>query len=53
VLHDTILDLRANWKRFTLLVIVNAFVGGMVGIERTVPPMRAQPGLCIGSMPPP
>lgn len=38
----TALGLRANWKQFTLLVIVNAFVGGMVGIERTVLPMLAE-----------
>jgi len=25
------LGLRANWQQFTLLVIVNAFVGAMVG----------------------
>ena len=25
------LGLRNNWKQFTLLVIVNSFVGGMVG----------------------
>ncbi|MCS6928770.1 MAG: MFS transporter [Saprospiraceae bacterium] len=30
------LGLRANWRQFTLLVIVNAFVGGMVGMERAV-----------------
>jgi MFS family permease len=36
------LGLRANWKQFTLLVIVNAFVGGMVGIERTVLPLLAE-----------
>ncbi|MBK7270827.1 MAG: MFS transporter [Flavobacteriales bacterium] len=36
------LGLRQNWKQFTLLVIVNAFVGGMVGIERTVLPMLAE-----------
>jgi MFS family permease len=29
------LGLRANWPQFTLLVIVNVFVGGMVGLERT------------------
>jgi MFS family permease len=28
------LGLRANWPQFTLLVMVNAFVGGMVGLER-------------------
>jgi MFS family permease len=34
--------LRANWKQFTLLVVLNAFVGGMVGIERTVLPLLAE-----------
>jgi MFS family permease len=29
------LGLAANWRQFTLLVVVNAFVGGMVGLERT------------------
>ncbi|WP_245436068.1 MFS transporter [Mesorhizobium tamadayense] len=33
------LGLRANWKQFALLVLINAFVGGMVGIERTVVPL--------------
>jgi hypothetical protein len=28
------LGLRTNWPQFTLLVVVNAFVGGMVGLER-------------------
>jgi len=29
------LGLRANWPQFALLVVVNVFVGGMVGLERT------------------
>jgi len=33
------LGLRANWQQFALLVVVNAFVGGMVGMERTVVPL--------------
>jgi MFS family permease len=33
------LGLRANWQQFSLLVLINAFVGGMVGIERTVVPL--------------
>lgn len=33
------LGLRENWPQFSLLVLVNAFVGGMVGIERTVVPL--------------
>ena len=35
------LGLQANWRQFTLLVIVNAFVGAMVGLERTVVPLIA------------
>src|SRR5512139_1184043 len=35
------LGLRANWRQFTLLVIINAFVGAMVGLERTVVPLIA------------
>jgi MFS family permease len=34
--------LKANWKQFTLLIIVNAFVGGMVGLERSILPNFAQ-----------
>ncbi|RWM16806.1 MAG: MFS transporter [Mesorhizobium sp.] len=33
------LGLGANWKQFSLLVLINAFVGGMVGVERTVVPL--------------
>ncbi|NHV26714.1 MFS transporter [Burkholderia sp. D-99] len=33
------LGLRENGRQFSLLVLVNAFVGGMVGIERTVVPL--------------
>jgi MFS family permease len=33
------LGLRANWPQFALLVLINAFVGGMVGLERTVVPL--------------
>jgi MFS family permease len=32
--HVVRLGLRANWPQFTLLVVVNVFVGGMVGLER-------------------
>lgn len=35
------LGLRANWRQFWLLVLVNAFVGSMVGLERTVLPLLA------------
>ncbi len=33
------LGLRENLAQFSLLVLVNAFVGGMVGLERTVVPL--------------
>ncbi len=33
------LGLTENWRQFAMLVLVNAFVGGMVGIERTVVPL--------------
>lgn len=36
------LGLKENWKQFTLLVIVNAFVGGMVGLERSIIPKFAE-----------
>src|SRR4026208_1887367 len=36
------LGLRANWTQFWLLVLVNAFVGAMVGLERTVLPLIAE-----------
>src|SRR5437899_4802967 len=41
--HDTIeLGLRRNAGQFFLLVIVNAFVGAMVGLERTILPAIAE-----------
>ena len=35
------LGLKENWKQFTYLVIINAFVGGMVGLERSILPRIA------------
>jgi len=29
------LGLKENWRQFSFLVLVNAFVGGMVGLERS------------------
>jgi MFS family permease len=37
----TQLGLRQNWQQFSLLVLVNAFVGGMVGLERSILPQLA------------
>lgn len=39
--RNTRLGLKENWKQFTLLVIINAFVGGMVGLERSILPRIA------------
>ncbi len=36
------LGLKENWKQFALLVVVNAFVGGMIGLERTIIPQIAE-----------
>lgn len=36
------LGLKENWKQFTLLVLVNGFVGGMIGLERTILPKLAE-----------
>jgi len=33
------LGIRANLAQFALLIVINAFVGGMVGLERTVLPL--------------
>jgi MFS family permease len=43
------LGLRQNWRQFSLLVLINAFVGGMVGIERTVVPLIGSVEFGIGS----
>lgn len=43
------LGLRENWKQFTLLVIVNAFVGGMVGMERSILPQIAEQEFAIAA----
>ena len=41
-LPDSRLGLRANAAQFALLVIVNAFVGAMVGMERSILPAIAE-----------
>lgn len=40
--RNVYLGLKENWSQFTILVIVNAFVGGMVGLERTIFPKFAE-----------
>lgn len=41
--------LKENWKQFSLLVIINAFVGGMIGLERSVLPQLAEQEFGISS----
>ena len=36
------LGLKENWMQFSILVVINAFVGGMVGLERTIFPKFAE-----------
>ena len=36
------LGLAANWRQFALLVLINGFVGAMVGLERTALPLAAE-----------
>ena len=43
------LGLGANWRQFALLVAVNAFVGGMVGLERSIVPLLAKEEFGIAS----
>ncbi len=39
---EPVLGLRQNLGQFSLLVLVNAFVGGMVGLERAILPLIAE-----------
>ena len=43
------LGLQENWKEFTLLVFVNAFVGGMTGMERSILPQIVEKDLVIAA----
>lgn len=36
------LGLKENWGQFSLLILVNAFVGAMVGLERSLLPQIAE-----------
>lgn len=40
--HTRTLGLKENWQQFSLLVIVNAFVGAMIGLERSILPELAE-----------
>jgi MFS family permease len=47
--ENVTLGLRENWKQFWLLVLVNAFVGGMIGLERTIIPQLAEVEFAVGA----
>ena len=49
VSREVQLGLGANWRQFTLLLVVNAFVGAMVGLERAVLPVVATKEFGIAS----
>lgn len=36
------IGLKENWRQFTILVIVNGFIGAMIGMERTILPKFAE-----------
>lgn len=46
---DLELGLKENWQQFSLLVVINAFVGGMIGIERSILPQLAESEFGIAS----
>ena len=43
------LGLKENWRQFTLLVIINGFVGGMIGLERSILPQIAEKEFAIAA----
>ena len=43
------LGIRANWRQFSLLLAINAFVGAMVGLERSVLPTLAKAEFGVAS----
>lgn len=48
-MKQTRLELKENKGQFILLIIINAFVGGMVGLERTVLPRIAEAEFAIAA----
>jgi MFS family permease len=46
---DIKLSIKGNWQQITLLALVTAFVGGMVGMERSLLPRLAQQEFGIAS----
>lgn len=48
-MQNVSLGLKENWKQFTILVIINGFVGGMVGLERSILPQIAEQEFAIAA----
>jgi MFS family permease len=48
-MKDVQLGLKQNWRQFWLLVFINALVGGMIGLERTILPQMAKEDFDIQS----
>ena len=47
--REITLSLGDNWRQFTLLVTVNLFVGGMIGMERSILPGLAEAEFGVSS----
>jgi MFS family permease len=47
--NDVKLGLKENWYQFFLLVLINAFVGGIVGLERSILPQIAEKEFAIAA----
>lgn len=43
------LGVRENWRQIALLVAINAFVGGMIGMERSIVPLLGEAEFGISS----
>ena len=43
------LGVRENWRQIALLVAINAFVGGMIGLERSIMPLLGEAEFGISS----
>jgi MFS family permease len=48
-MNELRLGLRENFPQFAVLVVLNAFVGAMVGLERTVLPLLGEQEFGLGS----
>jgi MFS family permease len=48
-MRTPVLGLRENWRQFSLLVLINGFVGAMVGLERSILPAIAEEEFAIAA----